>query len=85
MNGYDYSSYIATAFTFLTASEITEHTVQIIYYVLGAISIIFSIVITFVKWYKNAKSDGKITIDELEDLQEIIKDLQNDCKDDSKK
>ena len=67
--------------TILAAAGITQEVVQIIYYVLGCLALVFSLSFTIYKWYKSAKADGKITIDEIKDLEDKIKDTL-DGKDD---
>ena len=36
------------------------------------IAIVMGIIIPLIRWYKNAKADGKITKDELEEGKEIL-------------
>ena len=50
-----------------------ESIVTIICAVLGlAITIVCSIVIPIVKWWRNAKKDGKIDNEELDELSDIL-------------
>lgn len=46
----------------------TDTTLQIISLVLTIVATVFSIAFTIYKWYKSAKSDGKITKDEIDEL-----------------
>ena len=46
---------------------------RIVTLIVGLISGLFSIAFTLYKWYKAAKKDGKITVDELETLDEYLK------------
>ena len=62
------------------AAGITLEAVQIIYYILAGLAILFSLSFTIWKWYKAAKADGKITIDEIEDLEKQVKDKLGDKK-----
>lgn len=64
---------------FLTAG-ITLEAVQIIYYILAGLAIVFSLSFTIWKWYKVAKADGKITVEEIEDLEKQVKDKLGDNK-----
>ena len=64
---------------FLTAG-ITLEAVQIIYYILAGLAIVFSLSFTIWKWYKTAKADGKITVEEIEDLEKQVKDKLGDKK-----
>lgn len=63
--------------TILAATGITQEVVQIIYYVLGCLALIFSLSFTIYKWYKSAKADGKITFDEIEDLKDKVEEELN--------
>lgn len=52
------------------------------------IAVITCIIIPLIKWYKNAKADGKITKEELEEGKEIAKngiESVKNAKDKSKK
>ena len=62
--------------------ESVEHITAIICMVIGLlITIASSIVIPLIKWWKNAKADGKITKDELNEGADIIENGINDLKD----
>lgn len=65
------SAVLTTLFGFATANEITA----LIYSILGLISFIFSIIYTIYKWYKNAKADNTITIEEFDELMRQIEEL----------
>lgn len=64
----------------LTASQANER-LQTIQLILNIISIIIVIIINLLRWYTSSKQDGKITIDELEEGANIIKDGIDDIKD----
>lgn len=65
--------------------ESVESITAIICMVLGLlITIISSIIIPLVKWWKKAKADGKITSDEIQEGIEIIQDGIDDLKDKTK-
>lgn len=64
----------------LLTAGITLEAVQIIYYILAGLAIVFSLSFTIWKWYKVAKSDGKITVEEIEDLEKQVKDKLGDNK-----
>lgn len=61
--------------------ESVEHITAIICMVIGLlITIASSIVIPLIKWWKNAKADGKISKDELNEGANIIENGINDLK-----
>lgn len=64
----------------LTASQANER-LQSIQLILNIISIIIVIVINLLRCYHSSKQDGKITIDELEEGANIIKDGIDEIKD----
>lgn len=64
----------------LTASQANER-LQTIQLILNIISIVIVIAINLLRWYTSSKQDGKITIDELEEGANIIKDGIDDIKD----
>lgn len=58
-----------------------ESIVGIVCTTLGAIvTIISAIVIPLIRWYKEAKKDGKITADEVEKAATIVKDGTEEVK-----
>lgn len=55
--------------------ETAEHWVNIGCAIVGVvIAIISGLVIPLIRWYKQAKQDGKIDADEIEDAANIVKD-----------
>ena len=71
----------------LTPQELenAEHITAIICMIVGLlITIICSIVIPLIKWWKKAKADGKITEDEIKEGVEIIENGINELKDKTK-
>lgn len=65
--------------------ESVEHITAIICMIIGLlITIISSIVIPLIKWWKNAKADGKITEDEIQEGVDIIQNGIDELKDKSK-
>lgn len=67
----------------LSAEQIdtAESIVSIICMVLGiTITIISAIIIPLVKWYKQAKQDGKIDENEVDELVDIISDGVDEVK-----
>lgn len=65
--------------------ETAEHWVNIGCAVVGVlIAIISGLVIPLLKWYKEAKKDGKIDADELEDAANIVKDGLENIKKENK-
>lgn len=67
--------------TIMTAAGMTQEVVQIVYYVLGALALLFSLSFTIWKWYREAKKDGKITEEEVDDLFNKINDEIKEKKD----
>ena len=62
--------------------ESVESITAIICMVIGLlITIISSIIIPLVKWWKKAKADGKITNEEIQEGIEIIQNGVNELKD----
>lgn len=62
--------------------ESVEHITAIICMVIGLlITIVSSIIIPLIKWWKNAKADGKITNDELNEGANIIANGVSNLKD----
>ena len=71
----------------LTQEELAslEHITAIICMIAGLlITIISSILIPIIKWWKKAKADGKITEDEIKEGVEIIENGINELKDKTK-
>lgn len=65
-------SWAASAFTMLTAAMSANETAQLILYLLGIVSALFSLSWNLWKWYKDAKKDGKIDDKEMEDLKKTV-------------
>lgn len=61
------------------SSETLDHIVSMICAVIGLlITTITCLIIPIIKWYKNARKDGKIDVEELDDLSHIIQDGKNE-------
>ena len=72
----------------LTEEELAsaEHIIAIICMVIGLlITIICSIVIPLIKWWKKASADGKITKDEIDEAIQIVEDGTKQVNDINKK
>lgn len=67
-------SWVASAFTAVTAAMSTNETAQLILYILGIVSALFSLSWNLWKWYKDAKKDGKIDDKEMDDLKKTVDD-----------
>ena len=67
-------SWVASAFTTVTATMSTNETAQLILYILGIVSALFSLSWNLWKWHKDAKKDGKIDDEEMEDLKKTVGD-----------
>lgn len=55
----------------------TREIFQIVSLVITCVSFAVSIAYTIYKWYHKAKEDGKITVDEV---KEVINDIKNEVK-----
>ena len=55
---------------------------QLIQVIVGVVSGLFAIAYTIYKWYTKAKKDGKITVEEIDELKD---DLGNIMKDEEEK
>lgn len=76
--GYAGSS-VSAIFTITQTNEVFQ-TVQLI---LSILAVSVTIAYTVWKWWKNAKKDGKITIDEVENLFNNLKEnIKEDEEDD---
>lgn len=78
------TSNVCAWFGLVCSSQITQEALNITLTVLSIISIILSLVLTFMKWLKEARKDGKITPDELEDLTSQMKEKVDEAKEDLK-
>lgn len=54
---------------------------QIVFGALTLIGLILNILYTIWKWYRKAKEDGKITIDEVDELMDDLHSIRKDGKD----
>ena len=59
----------------------TEHVFQIISLVLTCVSVLISLILSLKKWYKQAKSDGRIDSDEIDEALSEINKATNEIKD----
>lgn len=66
------------------SSMITQETLNLVLTILSIVSIILSLVLTFIKWFKEARKDGHISTDELEDLTHQMKEKVDEAKEDMK-
>ena len=61
------------------SSETLDHIVSMICAIVGLlITTITCLIIPLIKWYKNARKDGKIDVEELDDLSHILQDGKNE-------
>ena len=61
------------------SSETLDHIVSMICAVIGLlITTITCLIIPIIKWYKNARKDGKIDVEELDDLSHIKEEGKNE-------
>ena len=61
---------ISTALTITQTNEVF----QLIQLILSILAFLVTICFTIWKWYKKAKEDGKITLDEVEELFDNLED-----------
>lgn len=66
------------------SSMITQEALNLVLTILSIVSIILSLVLTFLKWFKEARKDGHISADEIEDLANQMKDKADEAKEDLK-
>ena len=59
----------------------TEHIFQIISLVLTCVSVLVSLILSLKKWYNQAKSDGHIDSDEIDEALSEINKATNEIKD----
>ena len=59
----------------------TEHVFQIISLVLTRVSVLISLILSLKKWYNQAKSDGHIDSDEIDEALSEIDKATNEIKD----
>lgn len=69
--------------TALAVSQ-TNEVLRAIQIVLSIITFLVTLAYTIWKWYKNAKKDGKITKDEVDDLFKKIENVTKENEDDDK-
>ena len=73
------SGIIGTFVSFMGASINSDELSTIISIICAVVGLLWTIVITgvipFIKWLKKAKQDGKITAEEIDELQEIAKNV----------
>ena len=72
---------IGTAITATGASVSFHETLQVVALVLTIIGSIITIAMAIIQWWKNAKKDGKITKEELQEGISIIQDGAQVIKD----
>ena len=66
------------------SSMITQEMLNLVLTILSIVSIILSLVLTFLKWLKDARKDGHISADEIEDLTHQMKEKVDEAKEDIK-
>ena len=70
---------VISAIGLSVSAETIDHVVSTICSIMGLlITLTACLFIPIIKWYKNAKKDGKITEEELDDLSHIIEDGKNE-------
>ena len=72
--------YVCSGISLLTGGLATDEIVNLTLMIVGIISGLLSISLTIYKWIKVAKADGKITVDEVIDVTEKVKDGVDNIK-----
>ena len=67
-------AWLGAIITNVTAALSSNEIAQLILYILGIASAVFSLCWNLWTWYKQAKKDGKITDDEVKDLADKVGD-----------
>lgn len=80
MNNRNIGSWIGNACATVFTALQTDLVFQIISGILTIISILVSLSFSIYNWHKEAKKDGKISKDELDELIQIAKDKGEDLK-----
>lgn len=82
-------AWLLNGLSYLTTALQTNQTLQIIQLIVSILASVVAISFTIWKWYKKASADGKITLEEIEELHEDIKneitDLQESTKEEKEK
>lgn len=68
-------AYASNLFTYIITAVQTNEIMQIVQLILAIVGTIVTLAYTIYKWYKKAKQDGKITYEELTELEEDIKEV----------
>lgn len=72
---------VGNAFMYVLTATQTKEVFEIISLCLSIVISLLIITSKIIGWYKEAKKDGKITEDEVQDAIDIIKDGAEDIKD----
>lgn len=70
-------SMVGNGLTYILAAIQQNEVLQIIEFVLSAILTLVILIYRIWHWWREAKKDGKITEEELNELGEIIEDTKN--------
>lgn len=71
-------NYLTSGISWIATAMQTNEYLQVGMLVLSIISTCITIAFTIYKWYNKAKADGKITPQEVEQLEEDLKDALNE-------
>lgn len=74
--------YIGSVFGGVMTATQTNEIFQIIQAILTILGLLITIAYTIWKWYKNASKDGKITIDEVDELFDELGKAKEESIDD---
>ena len=65
-------SWFGSSTTIVLSFTQTKELLQIIQFIVGILCGLVTLAFTIYKWYNKAKKDGKITMDEVEELVDIV-------------
>lgn len=74
--------YIGSVFGGIMTATQTNEIFQIIQAILTIVGLLITIAYTIWKWYKNASKDGKITINEVDELFDELNKVKEESIDD---
>ena len=73
-------SWFGSSATIVLSFTQTKELLQIIQFIVGILCGLVTLAFTIYKWYNKAKRDGKITMDEVEELVDIVSDGLEDVE-----
>lgn len=77
----DNINYLTSGASWIFTIVQTNQLLQSIMFVLSIISTLFTIAFTIYRWYNKANKDGHISVEEIKELHDDVKDDFQDLKD----